>query len=347
MSLNNFSRQRGLSLIELMVGLLLSSILLLGVLQIFDSNRDTLRLQTAFARIQESGRFGMDMLTKEIRIADYWGCAPDSDSIRNHLDKTDADYTPDVLDDLGKKGVLGINGASSLTIGSIAVKEGSDVLYLRGSDDACGGTGRMVPSLTAAALMASQDCNVEEGDVVLLANCQSGELMTITQVQGGGGGNSDKKTLVHNTGNNPVPGRIDNATKTLQREYGADARILVPYSRSFFVGQNVTGGLSLFMRQNFGNAQELIPGIEDMQLLGGRDADNDDVVDVWEPMSMVETDMEQVLAIKVELLVSSDDRVNADDAKLTNIDGLEKEYVDGKLRKVYLSSAKIRNRGNM
>ncbi|WP_346838842.1 PilW family protein [Microbulbifer sp. SAOS-129_SWC] len=349
MNLTPLGRQRGLSLIELMIAILLSAMLLWGVLQIFDSNRNTMRMQTAFARVQESGRFAMDLLARQIRIADYWGCAPDPGSIRNHLDTSDPDYVKaqDYLNSLGTQGILGTDDASGVTIGTKDVIDGTDILYLRGSEDACGGTGRMVPSSQAASIMASQNCQVAEGQTILLTNCQSGELMTITNVQTGGGGSSLKRTLVHNTGS-LADGYIENATKDLQREYGADSRILVPYQRIYFIANNdTTNTPSLFVSEDSGSSQELIPGIEDLQILYGFDTDNDDVVDTWKVADTDPNEMENVLALKVQLVAASDSGVNADDLTVTDLDGNDTTYSDGKLRKVYLTTTKIRNRGQM
>lgn len=359
--MTSLARQRGLSLIELMVALVLSATLLWGVLQIFDSNRNTMRMQTAFARVQESGRFAMDLLTKEIRMADYWGCVPEEDNIQNHLDSTDPDYqnssAKDLLDQIGANGVSGDNNvAASLTYGTKDVLLGTDTLTLRGAEDACEGTGRMVPSTQAAALQVSPLCQVEPGDVVLLTNCQSGELMTITQVQGigsgGGGGTgetgaSNRLTVTHDTGNNPADGVIDNATKELQRQYGADARLLKPYERTYFVAEG-DAGPSLYYAATNASAQELVPGIEDMQILYGVDVDGDDVVDRWGSAdAFTDDEMELALAIKVQLVVASDSGVNADELTVTDLDGVGTAYTDGKLRKIYLSTAKVRNRGRM
>lgn len=347
MKMTSLARQRGLSLIELMIGLLLSAMLLWGVLQIFDSNRNTMRMQNAFARVQESGRFAMDLLTKEIRMADYWGCAPEPSSIQDHLDPSDtADgYDAGYLDSLGTNGILGTDNASGETIGTKDVIDGTDILYLRGSENACGGTGRMVPSKTAASLHASQNCAVEVDQTVLLTNCQSGELFTITNIQNGSGGDSGKRTLVHNTGNT---GGIDNLTKSLQREYGADSRILVPYQRIYFVADSTAGTPSLFVSENGGDAQELIPGVEDMQVLYGRDTDDNDEVDTWSSAAgLSEAQMAQAQALKVQFVVASDTVVSADDMTVTDLDDEDTDYTDGRLRKVYLSTAKVRNRGNM
>lgn len=352
MNTKSLGGQRGLSLIELMIGIMLSAVLLLGVLQIFDSNRSTMQMQTAFARLQESGRFAMDLLTKEIRMADYWGCAPDKDSIRNHLDPTDSDYASssakDLYDQIGTDGVGGVDNASSLTLGAMSVIDGTDTLTLRGADDACGGTGRMVPSKTAASLHVSPQCDVSPGDIVLLANCQSGELMTITNVQGGTGGNSGKETVVHNTGQD-ADNWVSNATKILQREYGADARILKPYKRTYFIANSgVTGEPSLHVVDTGGAAVEIVPGIEDMQILYGRDTDDDDVVDTWSSSAgLSTTEMEQAVVIKVQLVTASDSRIGAKDLDVTDLDGATTTYDDGKLRKIYLTTSKIRNRGTM
>ncbi|WGL18195.1 PilW family protein [Microbulbifer bruguierae] len=349
MKRNSLSGQHGLSLIELMIAMVLSAILLWGVLQIFDSNRDTIRMQNAFARVQESGRFAIDLLGKEIRMADYWGCAPDTASIRNHLDTNDPDYSEDVLGDLGAEGILGTDNASSLTIGSKTVTDGTDVLYLRGADDACGGTGRMVPSTQAAALHVSQNCNVQQGQTVLLSNCQSGELMTITNVQGGGGGSSNKLTVVHNLGS-LADGLIENATKDLQRQYGGDARILVPYQRIFFISSSdvTAGSPALFISENGADAQELIPGVEDMQILYGRDTNGDNTADTWTNASgLTPEQMEDVQVLRLQLVVTSDMNVDTEELTVTDLDNTNTTYDDGKLRKVYLTTAKIRNRGSM
>lgn len=352
--MTSLARQRGLSLIELMIALVLSATLLWGVLQIFDTNRNTMRMQTAFARVQESGRFATDLLTKEIRMADYWGCAPDEGSINNHLDPTDTDYlgstAKNLYEKIGADGIFGIdNAGAGVTVGARTVLPGTDTLTLRGADDACAGTGRMVPSLTAASLHVSQNCQVEEGEIILLSNCQSGELMTVTNVQDGIGGDSGKRTIVHNGGvddtgwvknKNPPPG--------LQQQYGADARILKPYERTYFVSADgATGEPSLFVADTGADAMELVPGIQDMQILYGRDSDGDDVVDRWTPASTNAADMEEALAVKVQLVVASDTGVGAENLTVTDLDNADTTYTDGKLRKVYLSTAKVRNRGRM
>ena len=68
-----FLRQRGLSLVELMVAMALSLLLMLGVIQIFLSSKQTYSTNSALSRVQESGRFAMEFLTQDIRNTGYKG----------------------------------------------------------------------------------------------------------------------------------------------------------------------------------------------------------------------------------------------------------------------------------
>ena len=65
--------QRGLTLIEIMVALLIGSFLLAGVIQIFIVNKQTYRAQENLSRLQEDGRFALDLLNRYLRLAGYTG----------------------------------------------------------------------------------------------------------------------------------------------------------------------------------------------------------------------------------------------------------------------------------
>ena len=65
--LKGMMRQRGLTLIELMVSLVLGLILIGGVLNIFVSNRETFRVTENLARMQENARTGFDFMARDLR----------------------------------------------------------------------------------------------------------------------------------------------------------------------------------------------------------------------------------------------------------------------------------------
>ena len=65
--------QRGFSLIELMITVVVSLLLLGGLIQVYLSTKQSYNAQEQLARMQESGRFGMDLITGDLRRAGYWG----------------------------------------------------------------------------------------------------------------------------------------------------------------------------------------------------------------------------------------------------------------------------------
>jgi len=66
--------QRGVTLIELMISLLISTLILAGLIQIFSMNRSTYQTDEGLARLQENARFSLEFLTREIRNAGSYGC---------------------------------------------------------------------------------------------------------------------------------------------------------------------------------------------------------------------------------------------------------------------------------
>ena len=58
-------KQAGLSLIELMVAILISSLLLLGVLELYLNSSRADRTSNQLARIQENGRLVMELISRE------------------------------------------------------------------------------------------------------------------------------------------------------------------------------------------------------------------------------------------------------------------------------------------
>jgi type IV pilus assembly protein PilW len=64
-------RQRGLSLVELMVAMVLGLLIMAAVVQLFLTNRQTFNLQQGIASVQEQGRFAVDFLSKEIMWAGF------------------------------------------------------------------------------------------------------------------------------------------------------------------------------------------------------------------------------------------------------------------------------------
>ena len=68
--------QYGLTLIEIMVALVLSLFLIAGVIQLFLGSKQTYRFHDALSRIQENGRFAINAMAADIRMADFGSPTP-------------------------------------------------------------------------------------------------------------------------------------------------------------------------------------------------------------------------------------------------------------------------------
>jgi type IV pilus assembly protein PilW len=81
------SRAAGISLVEVMIAMVIGLVLMLGVIQVFSASREASQLAQGVARVQENARFALEFLQRDIRMAGHFGCANDqSHVIRNQGD---------------------------------------------------------------------------------------------------------------------------------------------------------------------------------------------------------------------------------------------------------------------
>lgn len=105
------NKQKGLSLIELMIAMVLGLIVVLGIAQIFVSAKQTYVAQNASARMQEDARYALTRMTQELRMAGMFGC----------LSLASITSVPAVFNDP----IIWTNGTSTLRIITANVTSGS------------------------------------------------------------------------------------------------------------------------------------------------------------------------------------------------------------------------------
>lgn len=64
--------ERGLTLVEILVALMISAFLIAGVIQLFIGSKQTYRSYDALSRIQENGRFVLEAMARDIRMTGYY-----------------------------------------------------------------------------------------------------------------------------------------------------------------------------------------------------------------------------------------------------------------------------------
>lgn len=65
--------ERGMTLVELTVAMAIGLFLIGGALYVYAQGRNSYRSSDSLARLQESARFAMDTLEPDVRLARYWG----------------------------------------------------------------------------------------------------------------------------------------------------------------------------------------------------------------------------------------------------------------------------------
>ncbi len=339
--MNARQHQTGLSLVELMVALVVGLLLLGGVIEIFIANKQTYRVADASAQIQENARFAMEILNRDIRMAGYQGCAGQARILVNTLNDTSS-----FLYDFGTP-VQGFEATSSsswtpaIDASITSPLGGRDIVTIRGVFDEGvaiigqpSNTGDCNDSSSHTADLKVTDASAfSDGDIVIAGNCSRASIFQITNINPLG-------NIVHNTGGSVTPG---NATKDLGTCYAGNGELAKIDTRTFYIRTNAAGLPALYRKDGNDAAEELVAGIEDMQILYGIDTDGDGTADRYTSANSV-GDWNQVVAVRIHLLLQSiEDNVTTAPQPYT-FDGATVTPTDRRLRRVYTTTIALRNR---
>jgi prepilin-type N-terminal cleavage/methylation domain-containing protein len=84
-NLHNINRSRGFTIIELMITLAITSVLILGSVTFLVSARKSNQVQSALSGLNTSGRFGLEQISRDIRMSGYrnsdWTIGPLDDVV--------------------------------------------------------------------------------------------------------------------------------------------------------------------------------------------------------------------------------------------------------------------------
>lgn len=270
----NITHHRGLSLIELMVALVIVSILLLGVTTVYRASKRSYQLNDEVAEVQENARFSLQNMTREIRMAGYTGCDSIKDVALNIISRTPPKAFNDPLPFGANTFVTGHNAAAPNWDAELIIPTnlvaGTDAVTIR-KLSACS-AGLPNPVAANATIDATANCNFQPGDVLIISDCQTADMFTVTSINRDG-------HLVHAAAKNTAP-------PVLNKAYGTDALIFRPELITYYIGTNGTGGQSLYQRryENRGGAvslfeNELVPNINTMVITYGIDESGNGSVD--------------------------------------------------------------------
>jgi type IV pilus assembly protein PilW len=329
-----------LTLIELMIAMTISLVLMAGVLTIFQSTKVTRNLQDGLANLQESGRYALYLLVRDIRGAGFGGCAGMGPTEINVIaDDTSSGPVGFSEDDV----ISGLNDVSSgTTVGGVSVVEGTDVIAVQGMSDANVFVNKEFKSPTAQLKLTPNACSIfEAGNILAITDCRSMDIFCATTVSACGGPNT---TISHATSCNNV------SPPNLSKEYGLDAFIMGFKKHTYFIrdtGRTNRAGAAvrgLYRQDVYGSIVELADGIEDMQVTYGVDTDGNEVVDRFiDAPAAGDPLWADVVMVRLSLLVSSIEDANTAPVPYTFV-GVTNTPSDSRLRQEFASTITLRNR---
>jgi type IV pilus assembly protein PilW len=315
--------QRGLSLIELMIAILIGSFISAGLLQLFVSSRQTYRVQESLSRLQEEGRFAINFLSRDLRMAGYWGCISDTTQIKSNLNPgSDIDNFRSAVKATDN---TGLNDSDTISIMGV---RGSGVHVVT------------IPASESASLKVTDNTLLNASDIVLVSDCDKGDIFQITN-DPNTGSSPDKDELVHSTIATYSPG---NATKNFQKIYGTDAQVYKLHQISYSLNQGKNGHPALFRSINGAAANELIPDIENFQVVIGEDTDNDGIANRYVAPSDSAMDWDKVVSLRVAIVIATPEKNITSEPLSYSMFGKTVTPTDKRLRRVMTTTIAIRNK---
>ncbi|MCC7247373.1 MAG: PilW family protein [Lysobacter sp.] len=267
------SRIRGMSLVELMISMVIGMVVVASASAIFISNRQTYRATESMARLQEGGRVSFEMMARDIRQAAGNPCAQDLPAA-NVLNNAVANWWSN-----WNNAIIGYednDGTFPFAAGVGGRVNGTDAIELKSADNISGLTVVNHNAVAASFEVNTPNHPLDDGDIVLVCDFLQSTVLQVTNASPG-----VNVTIVHNNG----AGAPGNCSKGLgfptncgpgvgtPHTYGPGSTIVKVQASRWYIGNNETGGRSLFRTvwTNVGGGaatrnEEIVGGVNDMRL---------------------------------------------------------------------------------
>lgn len=354
-----------MTLVELLIAMVLGLVLMAGVIQVFLGNRAAYSFNEGLSRLQENGRFAMDTLSFHARMAGYLGCLSNV-TVANNLGNSNPlafDFAQSLFgyeavgtapDDTFTAAAVnpGNSGNAADWSGGLPaalvgdVIPGSDVLVIRNVTPQSHTL--LSPFSDADKLYVdAAPSDYAAGEIGVVSDCQKASIFQITGIAGETTGIS----LAH-TGASYTPGNTL-ATWDTDQQYAAGAEMRRAETWIYYVGARSGGGPPVLYQRRLQRsgttvdlvAEELVEGVDTMQVLYGVDSNTDGAVDEYRTANSV-GDWSQVVSVRVALLMRAPDEYGSErDTQVYGVNETQFDPVDDRrVREVFTTTVAIRNR---
>jgi type IV pilus assembly protein PilW len=285
----------GFSLIEFMTSGALTLLLLAGVGTIFIGSRASYGKAEQLGQIQENGRYALDQISRDLRMAGFQGCARRAPLTAVAPNLTGLDPLAAPLKGFEAQAE---HGWRPTLLGQLAEvpSEGSDVLVLQILSAPISLRERMRSENEALRIANSASNRLHAGDLVLAANCQARAWLSIKSI--------DVDVIEYEAV--PISPYDEGAGRSLGFSFPLGTELMQLESHAYFLlADPKTGRKALWRQTGTLEPEQLASGIEDMQLSYSVDSNDDGVIDVDTTADQI-TDWAKVVSVSIKLLVVAD-----------------------------------------
>jgi len=331
---------RGFTLIELMVAMTIGLFIIGGIVIAYTSSKQTYRVEEGLSRLQENGRYALETISRDIRMADYNGCYSSTITPVNTLNSSTAFAYNFAVGIEGNEATSGsawaptldttISGASPPPLG------GTDVITVRIARGT--GTSPTSPFMgdNAASIHVDTGNGIMDSDILLISDCSGAAIFQATD------GNPDTSgTVAHNLGAS-TPG---NATKDLGKTFKSDAEIMKLETVTYYIAPSAlaTGNNSLWRKSGTKVPEELAEGVDNLQILYGEDTDADLTANKYVKANSAGIVMKSVMSVQISLLMRTTDNNLATKPQQYTYNGATVTPTDRRVRKAFTTVVNLRN----
>ena len=295
-------RQTGLSLVEIMVAMVISLILLAGVLQIYLSSKTTYRMQEGLSRLQENGRFAIDIISRDIRMAGFQGCTRLGSAPGQIQANMLVSTKPAALKYSANDALAGVDNAASGNTTGAALN--TDIITVRSASPSNAVLSNNMTANNSNIVISSNPDNLKTNDILIITDCINADIFKASSVSNGG----LPITLQHNN--------TANTTDSFSKAYRTNAMLMKFRAYTYYVadtGRTNSAGnaiFSLFRDDLNGNTEELVEGIENVQIQYALDTNNDLVVDSYVDAGGVTANQwSSIMAVRISILANTIENV--------------------------------------
>lgn len=367
-------RQRGVTMIELMVSVTISLIILAGATVILVSANKSANLQEDLVNMQVNARFAIQQITNDLQLSGYYGCVQDPNPVdpagpvvyNLTIGATDPATSPFITSPI-RGYEHGPTPESALTA------DNRDVLEIQYADEVARLSGDMASLQAAIPVRAADVGNLSAGDIYLISTCEFGDIFRASAISG--------NTVLHQTsgtsGETLDAGVPDNAGDSLSAWYpqysyagglGEEARLFRLSRIKYYVtndhngdgdtddpGEDVPALMrTVNARRDAANSgagldEVFMRGVEAFEVLYGEDTNGDDAPDAFRDADAV-ANWGNITAIRFALLARSEREygttADQDTQESATIEVLGTDFTAGEervRRRIYQSTVYLRN----